>query len=212
MKKLVPIAAGAIITGILLLMSAHPPASGEQAVSASKQNPSDCPIKVTGIEGIQPGGSIRANVKRIVDGDTLSAEYKGEEYKVRLLCVDTPETVKAGVGEQPYGKRASDELAEMVLDEEVALVFEKDIDDRYDRLLAYVILDDGLCVNTYLVENGFARVDIVRPNSVNKDYFYKLQENAIKEERGLWSLPEKKRPFVRNDKGYYVPRYIEEAG
>ncbi|MEN6313513.1 MAG: thermonuclease family protein [Clostridiaceae bacterium] len=234
MKKLVPMVAGVIITGVLFLMSAHFTASDEQAVSGTGQNTpvisehsatadlsgvsgtteapitTDSPIKVTSTEGIQPGGSIRAKVKRIVDGDTLSVEYKGEDYKVRLLCIDTPETVKVGVDEQPYGKQASDKLTEMVLDKEVALVFEKDIDDRYDRLLAYVILDNGMCVNAYLVENGFARVDIVRPNSVNKDYFYQLQDNAIKENRGLWSLPEDKRPFVRNDKGYYVPQYIEE--
>lgn len=210
MRKLVPTVAGVMIAGALLLMSVYSPTSDDQAVSVASEASKASPIKVTNKEGIQPGGSIRGTVKRIVDGDTLSVVYKSEEYKVRLLCIDTPETVKAGVDEQPYGKKATEKLSEMVLDKEVSLVFEKDTDDRYGRLLAYVVLDSGVCVNAYLVENGFARVEIVRPNSVNKDYFYELQDNAIKEKMGLWSLPEDERPFVRNDEGYYVPHYIKD--
>jgi len=227
MKKLVPTIAGAFITAVILIMSVNSPDSGESAVpgantytytytytSETNENSTvdeaaDCPIKVTVKEGIQPGGSIHAKVKRVVDGDTLRALYKGEEYKIRLLCIDTPETVKVNVDEQPYGKIASEKLNEMVLDKEVTLIFEKDIEDKYDRLLAYVLLEDGTCVNAYLVENGFARVDIVKPNSVHKDYFDDLQDNAISEKRGLWSLPDDKRPFIKNDKGYYVPRYVD---
>ena len=200
MKKLVLMVAGAIIAGVILLMSVISPDLEDQSVS---------PIKITGTAGIQPGGTIRAKVKKIVDGDTLWVVYEEEEYKVRLLCIDTPETVKVNVDEQPYGKIATEKFTEMVMDKEVTLVFEKDIKDNYDRLLAYVILNSGTCVNTYMVENGLARVEMVRPNTVQKDYFNKLQDNAIKEKRGLWSLPVDERPFIINDKGYYVPRYID---
>lgn len=186
----------------------QPDATG-QLDSSNDTQTFESPIIASGTEGIVPGGYVYAKVKRIVDGDTLRAEYKGKEYKIRLLCIDTPETVKVNVDEQPFGKLASEKLTEMLLNEEVSLVFEKDIDDNYDRLLAYVLLEDGTCVNAFMVEQGFARIDMVRPNTVNRDYFTKLQDNAIKEGKGLWALPVEDRPFIMNDKGYYIPRYID---
>lgn len=169
------------------------------------------PIKIPENEGIEPDGYIRARVTKVTDGDTIRVEYEGKEYRVRLLDKDTPETVKAGVPAQPYGKKASDKLKEMLLEKEITLVFEKDIDDRYDRLLAYVFLEDGTCVNAFMVKEGYARVEVVKPNTAYKDYFTKLQENAIREKRGLWSLPEKDRPFILNKSGIYIPRYYKEA-
>ena len=206
---------GAAITIILLLISLIRPDLVLKPVSGNYGGTGeDLPIVVpsgTEAEGIMPDGFIHARVTRIVDGDTLEAEYKNKEYKVRLLCVDTPETKKSGVDVQPYGKQASEKLGEMTLDKNVTMVFEKDVDDRYDRLLAYIFTEDGSCVNTLLVEQGYARVDIVKPNDVHKEYFYELQEKAVEDGRGLWSLPEDKRPFVKNEKGYYVPRYVDEA-
>ena len=212
MKKIIPVVLGAIIIVAVLLMSDaaqdtfKQTGSGDNADAAA----SPSPIQATGIEGIAPGGNISVKVKRIVDGDTIEVEYKNEDYKVRLLCIDTPETVKRGVDVQPYGKLAAEKLSSMVRNKEVTLVFEKDVDDRYGRLLAYIILKDGTCVNVALVKEGYARVNIVRPNTVHKDFFNELQDSAIKEKKGLWSLPAKKRPFIKNEKGYYVPRYIDE--
>jgi|GEM_PF-3054888 len=170
----------------------------------------DSPIRTTDIEGIVPGGTISAHVKRVVDGDTLVAVYKNKDYRVRLLCIDTPESVKTGVKVQVYGKEASEKLKKLVLDKDVKLVFEKDTDDRYDRLLAYLILEDGSCVNSILVAEGYARVEFVKPNTVNKEYFMDLMEKAISQGRGLWSLPEDERPFVKDKDGNYYPRYYDE--
>ncbi|HEX2946029.1 MAG TPA: thermonuclease family protein [Clostridia bacterium] len=170
----------------------------------------DSPIKVTDTEGIVPHGTITAHIKRIVDGDTLVAVYKNKDYRVRLLCIDTPESVKTGVKAQPYGKEASEKLKALVLDKEVSLVFEKDTDDRYDRLLAYLLLEDGTCVNALMVSEGYARVEFVKPNTVNREYFEGLMEEAISRGRGLWSLPEDEVPFVKDKDGDYYPRYYDE--
>ncbi len=170
----------------------------------------DSTIKPTEVEGIVPGGTITARIKRTVDGDTLVAVYKNKDYRVRLLCIDTPESVMSGVKVQAYGKEAFERLKEFVQDKKVKLVFEKDTDDRYDRLLAYVILDDGSCVNSILVSEGYARVEFVKPNTVNKEYFTGLMENAIRQSRGLWSLPEDERPFLEDKDGGYYPRYYDE--
>lgn len=180
------------------------------AAAGTREGPKDSLIKPTDVEGIVPGGTVTARIKRTVDGDTLVAVYKNKDYRVRLLCIDTPESVTTGVKIQAYGKEASEKLEELVQDKAVKLVFEKDTDDRYDRLLAYVILDDGSCVNSILVSEGYARVEFVKPNTVNKEYFTGLMENAISQGRGLWSLPEDERPFVEDKDGSYYPRYYDE--
>lgn len=186
-------------------------APGEKPPLTERIQNSDCPVKVIDTEGIVPGGFIIAEVVRITDGDTFRAAYKEKEYRVRLLCIDTPESVKENVAEQPYGKQAADKLEEMVLGKKVTLVFEKDIEDDYGRLLAYVLLENGTCVNAFMIAEGFARVNAVKPNIINRDYFNELQEKAIKELKGLWSLPEVERPFVKNKNGVYIPRFYDNA-
>lgn len=231
MRKKAPALTGIALAGMIILYFLSPgsfklpdsdripAAAGETAMSGTtaagetetQPELQDSPIRTTDTEGIVPGGTISAHVKRVVDGDTLAVVYKSKDYRVRLLCIDTPESVKSGVKVQPYGKEASEKLKELVLDKKVKLVFEKDTDDRYDRLLAYVILDDGSCVNSLLVAEGYARVDFVKPNTVNKEYFTGLMEKAISRGMGLWSLPEDERPFVEDKDGDYYPRYYDEG-
>lgn len=176
----------------------------EQQVSAV-----EAPLQLMQVssEGLAPNKFINVLVTKVVDGDTIDVEYKDEKYKVRLLCVDTPESVKQGVDIQPYGKEASEFLESEVLGKKVKLVFEKGLRDRYSRLLAHVITEDKNHINSMLIRNGYARVEIVSPNRAFKDYFYSLQETAIQEGKGFWGLPEDERPFIKNNKGVYVPRY-----
>jgi micrococcal nuclease len=213
MGKKVPALAGVLIAGLAIAFC-WLSNRGEQSVFIGNTNraavaaqAAECPVAVPELEGIAPGGCIRVKVTKVTDGDTIKAEYEGEIYKVRLMYIDTPETVKEGVAVQPYGKEASDELAELLDGKAATLVFEKDLRDDYGRLLAFAFLKDGTCINVYMVDQGFARVEAVKPNTAYRDYFENLQENAIRENRGLWSLPPGKRPFVKKDEGYYVPRY-----
>lgn len=221
MKKLFSVAAGVILVAAILIYNnfALPGTNEHSDVNISTEQSdvnipvvesSESPISATDLEGIVPGGTINVEVKRVVDGDTIRAYYQGEEYKVRLLCIDTPESVKENVEEQPYGEKAVERLKELIAGKDVRMVFENEVRDRYDRLLAYILLEDGVCVNAMMVSEGYARANTVKPNTVHNDYFNGLMEEAIREEKGLWSLPSEKRPFVKNDKGYYVPRYYEE--
>lgn len=163
-------------------------------------------------EGLAPNKYINAYVVKVTDGDTLEVTYKGETQKVRLLCVDTPESVKQGVEGQPYSKEASEFTKKLALNQPAKLVFDKGLRDRYGRLLAYVVLKDDVFLNAVLVRNGYARVEIVSPNSSLKDYFNELQEKAIQEKEGFWGLKKEKQPFLPDKSGKYVPKYkLEEA-
>ncbi len=158
-------------------------------------------------EGIVPFGYINALVTKVTDGDTFHIKYEDNAYKVRMLDIDTPESVKAGVEPQPFSKEASSITKEMLTDQKVKLIFEKDTTDQFDRLLAHVILDDETYYNGYMVLNGYAISVFYNPNTLLKAYFKDLQDTATVEERGFWQLPEKDRPFIKDSKGKYIAAY-----
>jgi len=160
-------------------------------------------------EGLDSNKYIRAYVSDVTDGDTLEINYRDREYKVRLLCIDTPESVKQGVDIQSYALEASKLTKKLTLHKSVSLVFEKGLRDRYGRLLAYVFLDNGQNLNALLVRNGYARVEFVSPNKKYKEYFLKLQNAAVKDGVGMWGIDLEKQPFVKDNHGNYVPRYWE---
>lgn len=182
--------------------------SGDKAQQYAEEK---IPAKIEAIkkEGMSPNHYISAFVVKVTDGDTFEVTYKEQQEKVRLLCIDTPESVARGVDPQPYSKEASDFTKSMLLNKSVKLYFDKGLRDRYGRLLAYAVLKDDIFYNAVLVKNGYARVELVSPNTSMKDYFNQLQDTAIREKTGLWGLPTDKQPFLIDKNGKYVPRYKE---
>ena len=210
MRKLIPIIAIAIVvTGCLIYGQIDNSLHNTEIRSEKLKKAENIPPELLEQkkEGIAPGKYVIAFVKHVVDGDTIEVIYKKTEYDVRLLCIDTPESVKQGVSVQPYAKEASNVTEKLVLKKKVRLEFDEGLKDKYGRLLAYVFLENGEFLNAMLVHNGLARVEIVAPNFENKDYFYELQETAIDEKTGLWALPADRQPFVKDENGEYIPRY-----
>lgn len=164
-------------------------------------------VEVSQTEGIEPFGYINAKVIKVTDGDTLTVSYNNQDFKVRLLDVDTPESVKAGVEAQPYSKEASDFTKEVLTDKTVRLIFEKGTTDQYGRLLAHLLLEDGTFYNATLIQKGYAISVFYSPNTLLKKYYAELQDKAIADKAGFWSLPEDERPFVLDSKGKYVAAY-----
>ena len=135
-------------------------------------------------------GSKEATIYRVSDGDTvkISPEINGEDA-VRLIGVDTPET-NPEQGVQPLGPDATAFSEANLLNEEVALEFDAEKQDRYDRLLAYVYLPDGTMFNETLLREGYAQVATFPPNTRYVDRFEDAQEEAREAGRGIWGLPE----------------------
>jgi len=69
---------------------------------------------------------------------------------------------------------------------DIRLEFDIEKYDKYNRLLAYVYVDD-IFVNATLVERGLAEVMTVPPNVRHRRHFQQLQEKARKSKRGIWS-------------------------
>lgn len=138
---------------------------------------------------LTPGGTVAAELTRVVDGDTIAVEIDGREERVRYIGVDTPETVKPDAPVECFGPAAS-ALNKRLLGREgtaLTLRFDRELRDRYDRLLAYVYrAADGAFVNARLVAAGAARTLEIPPNTASAAQLNGLEHDARAAGRGLW--------------------------
>lgn len=128
-------------------------------------------------------------VTKVIDGDTFyCVDNKNIEYKIRLIGIDTPELRNYGKKKKGYyAIEAKEYLSGLIENKIVNLEFDVKKYDQYDRLLAYVYLEDGLFINAELVKNGFARIMTIQPNSKYSDIFYQLQLKARANKIGIWN-------------------------
>ena len=126
-------------------------------------------------------------VVRVVDGDTLRVMVGGTEEKVRLIGVDTPESVRPGEAVECFGREASAFLERLVAGRRVRLELDAERRDRYGRLLAYVHrVPDRLFVNAELVSRGYAQPLTIAPNVRFAERFRELSARARRARVGLW--------------------------
>ena len=148
---------------------------------------------------IEPGGYEQATVEKVIDGDTITVRIVGrfegpgagstsvgDVHDVRLLGIDTPETVKPGAPVECFGREASAAARALLEGEDVRLVDDVENIDGYGRLLRYVYIGDEMA-NARLVANGYASVYTYPPNVRHADLLVALQREARVEERGLWA-------------------------
>ncbi len=127
-------------------------------------------------------------VTRCIDGDTFEARFEDELVSVRLIGVDAPETKHPDKDPEYFGEEASDYLCSLLLDQEVSLIFDETKLDVYERLLAYVYLEDKL-VNLQMLEDGYARL-YDRFNFEKIEEFRGAETEAKSGEVGLWAREE----------------------
>lgn len=154
------------------------------------------------MQGVQrPAPGTPCSVLRVTDGDTFHCRLEsGEEVKVRLLGIDTPESSpnpKAYRDVERTG-RSMEEIVKMGKEakrftqsllpagEKVYLEFDVQKTDRYGRLLAYVWLSDGRMLNEVIIKEGYAQVYTIPPNVKYQERLLSAQRRAREEGRGLW--------------------------
>lgn len=170
-----------IITGLSLLWF------GLNQVSLPVPTPIATTSPVATSSATQGVAGERVIVSKVVDGDTI-ALASGET--VRLIGIDTPETVDPRRPVGCFGKEASNEVKKLLTDK--AVILQKDVSetDKYKRLLRYVFLplDSGqiLFVNDYLVREGFAKVLTYPPDVKYNERFRQAEQEARENNRGLW--------------------------
>ncbi|MFD2706322.1 thermonuclease family protein [Salibacterium lacus] len=145
-------------------------------------------MSACGTASYEEGEKIKAEVTEVVDGDTVTVEMAdGKEETIRLLLIDTPETVHPEEPVQPYGPEASGYAKDLLPEgKEVTVEIDTTIRDDYDRFLAY-LWADGEMVNKQMVEKGLARVAyIIEPNTRYVEQLQEVEEEARSEEKGIW--------------------------
>ena len=129
------------------------------------------------------------HVVRVIDGDTIDVDVPDGKYphtRIRLWGVDTPEVVKPNTRVEHFGPEASRFTKQACSGKQVTLRLDRrDLRDKYERLLAYVILPDGRMLNRILIEEGYGYADPRYERTHQRD-FRKAQDAARAAGRGLW--------------------------
>ncbi len=138
-----------------------------------------------------------AEVIKVVDGDTIKVRTTvGVEevlYTVRMIGINTPETVDPRRGIECFGTEASRFAKDVLMQKTVRIVTDETQDrfDRYGRLLAYVFLpgstiETEVLFNLTIIEQGYAFEYTYDRPYVYQTAFKKAEKNARNAEIGLW--------------------------
>ena len=130
-------------------------------------------------------------VSKITDGDTFYVMTKNsEKFKIRLIGINAPESYNVGkkFRKEYFGKEAKIFVTNLLKNKKVKLIFDVQKTDRYGRILAYAYLENGVFLNQYLVENGFAVVATFPPNVKFVEVFTKAEKSARNKKLGLWNM------------------------
>jgi micrococcal nuclease len=129
-----------------------------------------------------------ASVTHVVDGDTVDVRIGGKVERVRMLGIDTPESVKPRTPVQCWAREASARTKALLpTGVPVHLVRDVEARDAFGRLLAYVYrTGDGLFVNLTLAREGYAGLLPFRPNLAHESELAEAVAAARAAGRGLW--------------------------
>jgi micrococcal nuclease len=131
-------------------------------------------------------------VNRVVDGDTVELR---DGRKIRLLNIDTPETVKPNTPVMCYGKEAKARMVELVDKKTVWLTYDKEKQDKYGRTLAFIYTDKDNATNQKveasanftMIKSGLARAVFYPPNTTYKREFTSINQFVVDKKLGLWA-------------------------
>jgi micrococcal nuclease len=151
----------------------------------------------TAIELLGPTGPTEVGrVVDVTDGDTVRVDIDGEEYRLRYIGIDTPETVAPDAPVEAYGPEATTANALLVGGADVVLEVDVSDTDRFDRLLRYVWLAPGTgdastdtwtLVNLELVRAGLAEAVDYPPDTKYSDELDAAEHEAREQHLGMWT-------------------------
>lgn len=144
---------------------------------------------IRGPAGVRaPDRAFRATVDRVVDGDTFIALRRGERIRVRLIGVDSPESVRPGYPVECWGPESSKVLTLLLpAGTRISAAYQSGgRTDVYGRDLWDVWLPDGRFVQAVLVRRGAAEAVAYRPQVAHAAYLERVEASARARGAGLW--------------------------
>lgn len=158
-------------------------------------------------------------VTKVVDGDTIAVDINGKNTTIRLIGLDTPETVDPRKPVQCFGEEASTKAKEVLTGKRVRIETDPSQGerDKYGRLLAYIFLEDGTLFNKFMIAEGYGHEYTYNVPYKYQKEFKDSEQNARENKLGLWTdfvCAEKaervtKSPDTANTSVPYSPRSLE---
>lgn len=127
-------------------------------------------------------------VIRVIDGDTIDIQIDGKIERLRLIGINTPETVDPRKPVECFGREASDKAKTLLVGKKVALESDPSQGerDKYSRLLRYVFLEDGTNFNLEMIATGYAYEYTYEGEYRYQSSFKSAQKSAEANNLGLW--------------------------
>ncbi len=177
---------------------------------------------------------VQAKVVNVVDGDTfdvvltdidhlnripdpLKRRWLGiqgtskSSIRVRMLGIDTPETVHPSKVIERFGFESSNLTKALLLNKKIELEFDSEIWDKYDRLLAYVYTENGLSVQSRLLRSGLAYAYLRFP-FIRQEEYKALELEAKAARLGLWNDDEASKVIQMNQEEVTEEQLLDEFG
>lgn len=127
-------------------------------------------------------------ISKVIDGDTV---HLNDGRKIRFIAVNTPEIGRKGKASQPFARKAFKALKKILAhSKKVGLSYDQDKKDRYQRILAYITLENGHSVGRELLRQGLAHTIVVPPNTKYINCYREVEEKARALRLGIWTLAE----------------------
>ncbi len=165
------------------------------AVVAASDEQREIPREVLKEESTLPQQHGPYRVVKVVDGDTVAIDIDGRSTTLRLIGLDTPETVDPRTTVQCFGKEASDEAKRLLTGTSVRLEYDSSQGtlDKYNRTLAYIYMEDlpaqagGISFNEYMIAEGFGHEYTYGTPYAYQTEFKAAEASARAQKKGLWA-------------------------
>ena len=166
------------------------PAAALALLVACGGDPDFVPIEAQPEPGLPMPTAVKGPfpVTRVVDGDTVRVLIEGQDTAVRLIGIDTPETVAPNHPVECAGPEASVYAEQLMSGEDVFLEVDasQGTYDKYNRILAYVWLEGDLMVNLAMIDAGLAEEYTYDDPYTYQRLFQQAEQEANEDLRGLW--------------------------
>lgn len=128
-------------------------------------------------------------VVSVVDGDTIKVSINGSTETIRIIGLNTPETVDPRKEVECFGKEASNKAKELLSNKTVTLEVDPSQGerDKYGRLLRYVFMDNGTDFSKYMITNGYAYEYTYNTPYKYQSSYKSAQSQAQANKTGLWA-------------------------
>ncbi|MFA6018568.1 MAG: thermonuclease family protein, partial [Patescibacteria group bacterium] len=185
---------GAVMLGSFIIgIATAPPVESKPTEAVTEtESPAEANQGATVAEqeaGTEAEPAITSKVIKVVDGDTVTVETNGVRETIRIIGINTPETVDPRKPVECFGQEASARAHELLDNQTVTLEADSTQGerDKYDRLLRYVFLSNGSDFGKQMISEGYAyEYTYSTPYKYQQDY-KTSQSDAENAKRGLWA-------------------------